>query len=146
MSVDARAFLKDLHRLTFQDIPAEVRNAMVECVKEAERDAKSTSLFNDKTGMLRKKIIGDVTSNTTGEVSANTSYARFVENGTPRHDIRGNPLLQFKWNGVRVTYRRVDHPGTAPRPFMEHAGKRGEETLHDALSAYTDDAIRRFNA
>ncbi len=149
MTVDARAFLSDLHGLCFRDIPAEARKAMQECVKEAERSAKATPLFKDVTGVLRKNISGVVTNyatgDATGELRADTSYARYVENGTRPHLIAGNPNLQFVWKGVRVNFRYVNHPGTEARPFMERAGEWGGLVLHDALSAFTDDAITRFN-
>lgn len=144
IAVDGKAFLRDLKQLE-QDLHNDTKEAMQHAVEEAERHAKTTALFQDRTGVLRSQIVSWHTD-TTGEVAANASYARWVESGTQPHLIVGNPFLRFEWRGEWVSFRAVNHPGTQPRPFMQRAGEWGEAVLFDGLSAFTQDAIRKFNS
>ncbi len=142
--LDGTDFLKDLRKLK-ADLHKDVHDAMQDAMQEAEKEAKATRLYNNVTGVLRNKTKGIVTSSTTGELRADTSYAHYVENGTRRHTIIGNPYLQFQWKGERVAFRWVDHPGTAPRPFMKEAAEWGEYVLHTQLENFTANSINRFN-
>lgn len=146
VSIDGSGFLRDLKQLE-EDLKKETKEAMRYAVEEAERHAKTTSLFNDRTGYLRLSVMGKA-EDTEGEISANTPYAKFVEAGTSPHVITGNPWLTFYWQkaGSWVRFRRVNHPGTAPRPFMEKAGEWGGMVLYDGLSAFTQDIIRKYNS
>jgi hypothetical protein len=48
-----------------------------------------------------------------------TPYAEFLENGTTRHPITGNPLLSFYWvNRGGFIGPSVSHPGNKPYRFM----------------------------
>lgn len=145
--IDGAAFKEDLRKLAVQ-LYADASEAMQQCVREAERSAKTTSLFRNRTGLLQSRIAGSTSSNKssiTGTLIAGTKYAEYVENGQPRHMITGNPNLRFVMNGV-VMYRRwVDHPGAAARPFMQRAQSWGEKVLDDALYAYINHSIERFN-
>jgi|GEM_PF-4913841 len=71
-------------------------------VAAAAISAKSTRLFNDRTGYLRQNIKGE-SYGFKGRVIAQAKYAVFVENG--------------------------HRPHTAPRPFMAEAKMIGEEIL-----------------
>ena len=52
------------------------------------------------------------------QVTANVPWAIYVYRGTRPHRIDGNPILSFDWNGERVFFRHVNHPGTQPNRFM----------------------------
>lgn len=64
-------------------------------------------------------------------IGSDVSYARYVHDGTRPHTIRPKraytlsrgrkPALSFVWNGRRVFYAKVRHPGTKPRPFLDRA-------------------------
>lgn len=41
-----------------------------------------------------------------------TEYASYQEEGTGPHQIDGNPLLAFNWNGQTVIVHSVHHPGS----------------------------------
>lgn len=43
----------------------------------------------------------------------------FLEKGTKPHIITGNPWLY--WPGAKHPVKKVNHPGTTPRPFVEPA-------------------------
>jgi hypothetical protein len=147
IQVDGKAFLADLRALE-ADLHKETAEAMKHAVEEAERNAKTTMLFKDRTGTLRNEITSWATT-THGELSANAPYARFVESGTVPHRItpRGAYPLRFYWEkvGTHVEFWSVNHPGTKAMPFMERAGEWGGAVLYDGLSAFTQDAISRFN-
>lgn len=106
-------------------------------VETAEAVAKGTKLFNDISGDLRKSIGGKPTG-LEGKVIAASKYARFVEYGTEPHVIEAK-------SGSTGRVRRVNHPGTAKRPFMAEAARVGQQTLDYGLEISTDQAIAVFN-
>lgn len=71
----------------------------------------------------------------TVEISFNTDYAEFVNDGTRPHVIRPKrahtlrrssrgvvkPALRFVVGGRVVFARVVHHPGTRPNPFLDRA-------------------------
>jgi len=54
-------------------------------------------------------------------------YAYIAEVGAGEHYIEGNPLLSFFWQGRRVAFRHVHHPG--------YQGWHYKERLRDAMLA-----------
>jgi hypothetical protein len=51
-------------------------------------------------------------------------YFRYVVEGTRPHDIVAHGrALAFTWNGRRVFFARVHHPGTKPNDFIGRAWK-----------------------
>ncbi len=62
---------------------------------------------------------------------ASAPYAAFVENGTKAHTIepKRRQALRFVQNGAVRFSRIVNHPGTAPRPFMAQAQERATPLL-----------------
>lgn len=59
----------------------------------------------------------------TVEISFNTDYAEFVNDGTRPHVIRPRQaqVLRFTVGGRVVFARVVHHPGTRPNPFLDRA-------------------------
>ena len=53
---------------------------------------------------------------------ADTPQAKWVNDGTPRHPIRGNPWLVFYWARVGrvVRFHEVDHPGYRGDGWWDH--------------------------
>lgn len=141
--IDASKFIDDLHTLG-----AGVRNAAVQALKSsvdaAAEHARSTTLYHDITGTLRRKTTGE-SFGLEGKLVADTPYAFWVENGTEPHEIGpvNKQALAFKWNGAKAVLRRVRHPGTSARPFMEEARNHGEMVLDYGLEYLVDTAISR---
>lgn len=64
-------------------------------------------------------------------IGSDVSYAKMVHDGTRPHVIRPKraytlrrgkkPALSFVWNGRRVFFAEVHHPGTKARPFLDRA-------------------------
>ena len=132
------------------DLAAGIHNNVSQAIRVATdaayADAKNTTLFKDRSGDLRGSI-GETVDGLSGKVFRGTKkYYGFVANGTRPHRIEGNPFLSFMWKGVRVSFRYVNHPGTAPRPFMQHAYGVAERTLSAVGERFADSAIRRFNS
>jgi hypothetical protein len=116
--------------------------AMRSGIKAAEESAKSTTLFKDKSGETRRSIKGELTSFSSGFVSAGGA-SQFLENGTRAHSIYGNPILRFQIAG-QIFYRHmVNHPGTAERPFMAEARRVGEMTIAYGIDYFLGAAISR---
>jgi HK97 gp10 family phage protein len=151
ISIDLRDFEK-----AFDDLKAGLQNgahqALVSAVKAAHDSARTTDLFKDgPDAKLRNSIVMAITGSLSGSVSAGgraASYARFVENGTPPHDIKPKKAgaLRFVLNGEVVFRRIVHHPGTAERPFMARAAAVGEQTLDYGMEYFSERPIAHFNA
>lgn len=134
-----------------RDLGAGIHNNIAQAIHVATdatyQDAKGTTLFKDRTGLLRDSI-GESADGLTGKVwRGRKAYFGFVANGTPPHVIeaRAGGTLRFVMNGQVMFRKRVNHPGTAPRPFMQHAYDRGAFVLAMVAPQFVDTAIRRFN-
>jgi hypothetical protein len=70
--------------------------------------------------------------------------AYFLEKGTRPHPIyaRGGGFLRFVSNGAVVFRRMVNHPGTAPRPFMREARDLAEAAAHPLAEKFINGAIQ----
>ena len=135
-----------------RDLGAGIHNNVAQAIKVATdaayQDAKGTTLFKDRTGDLRGSI-AESTDGLTGKVwRGRKRYFGFVANGTAPHVIEGRNggMLRFVVNGSVIFRRRVNHPGTAPRPFMQHAHDIGARTLDAVGERFVNAAVRRFNA
>ena len=79
------------------------------------------------TGRLRAAIKGKPKRSWTlrprFEITCNVDYASFVHDGARPHVIRPRSasVLRFRIGGRVVYARVVNHPGTAPRPFLDRA-------------------------
>ena len=146
LKVESAAFLSQLN-----DLGAALQNNVTQAVRLATdavyADAKATTLFKDRTGELRGSIKSSVEGHT-GKVSrGRKAYMSFVANGTPPHIIpaSGDGMLRFEMNGEVFFRRSVNHKGTTPRPFMQHASDVGERMLRPIVERFVESAIRRFN-
>lgn len=127
--------------------------SMAPIVREALRQGSQTAKlgdFKDRTGDLRQSIRGVRTVTQLGfaegelqaGVSPDLEYASFVEYGTRRHIIEGNPTLSFKVGNRWIHTRRVRHPGTAARKFMAMGAERSRQVLVERIER----AIERLTA
>jgi len=138
-------------RSALMDLSIQIQNAMVtvvrESVAETEKHAKATTLWKDQTGKTRRSIAGRAQGAIYGEVKA-AGAAKYLEHGTPPHVIepkRGG-ALRFVVAGRTVFARRVQHPGTAERPFMQQARDHGQQVADYGAEFYVSSAIERYDA
>jgi hypothetical protein len=115
--------------------------ALRDVMKVAVDEAKATTLWNDQRPLTR----GTITKSEgilQGTVSAGGA-AHFLEWGTRPHRIeaRNGQALRFMVNGQVIYRRSVNHPGTAPRPFLRHARDRAAMAATYAAEIYVSYAI-----
>lgn len=118
----------------------EVASALWDAVDGAAAQARQTRLFRDRTGKLRASIRSRARSLFVASVEARRPYASFVHNGTAPHVIeaRGGGMLRFVANGQTVFRRRVNHPGTAARPFVQNAVDAAAGPLAQRIAAIAE--------
>lgn len=73
------------------------------------------------------------------KIFTNVEYAEAVQEGTKPHVIEASGrALAFESNGQMVIVKRVNHPGTAPNPYitrsLEAAQTRTDEFMRRAIS------------
>lgn len=108
---------------------------------EAERAARATTRFRDRSGVLRNSIAFDGPHGTLaggdlhGVLSAGAPYASYIEKGTRPHLIKPTHRQALRWpvEGGFLFAKVVRHPGTAPRPFLAEAVAATEPRLRDEL-------------
>lgn len=144
-SFDTRETRVDLERL-FAELEVAAKKALQDALTSAEQHARNTTQFQDVTGTTRKGIHAFVTNGSAleGQLISMGSATRFIEYGTKPHQInaRGS-AMRFVVNGQAIFARRVHHPGTRPRPFMQEARDHGEQVLDYGLELRTDEAITK---
>lgn len=141
--------LEDLDRdwtAAMREISDGIRTGVVEGVQAGVEEARALHVYKDRTGDLTNTAKGVVLvsapGGATGEMRWPMKYASFVENGTERHIIAGNPFLHFIWKGVPMTLRYVDHPGSKPHPFAGIAYQKCERVINATIEAAVARASR----
>lgn len=150
VTVDLRDFERAFAELSL-GIHKAAHVALASAITATRDSARATDLFKDgPDAMLRNSIVTGETSSVEGFVKAGgraAPYARFVESGTPPHDIRPKKAaaLRFVVGGRVVFSRLVHHPGTAERPFMARAAVVGAQTLEYGAEYFSEIPIAHFN-
>lgn len=142
-TVDASDFLRDIDKVERRLLDA-ARFSVQEAAEATLRAAKDTDLFQDRTGELRRTMEIVDTGAFSKRVTTRANHARWVNFGTRAHVITpktpGGRLRFFK-GGRTVFAQRVNHPGTAPRPFMENAAYAGQRALEMVSDMHVDLAL-----
>lgn len=75
----------------------------------------------------------------TTEIAYTAEHATFTDEGTAPHEIHGNPLLAFEWNGQLVIVHSVQHPGTTGTRWWSDTmtDERWSEALQNAADSTT---------
>lgn len=114
------------------DLPDQLNRAMVASVVGIKQTAQELVPVN--TGALRTSITEMVSgSPPVGTVSVGQPYGVYMEYGTRPHVIMpvNAKALRFISGGQVVFAKMVNHPGTAPRPFMGPALEQNLSTIQD---------------
>lgn len=126
------------------------RAVVQETCDEGAAHARAVGAFQDRTGALRRSIVGRVVRRdqygTSGVIEATAPHAVFVEDDTRPHTIRPRNARMLRWEqGGEVRFARVvQHPGTRGKPFMGPAAIKAEAALHAKADLLTARAIARF--
>lgn len=131
------------------DVIGATRTAVAETVDEAAAHGRAVGAFQDRTGALRRSIVGRVVrrdaSGTSGVVEATAPHAVFVEDDTRAHEIRPRRASALRWEqGGEVHFARVvRHPGTRGKPFMGPAAIKAEAAIYAKMHERTAAAVAR---
>lgn len=105
---------------------------------DMERKAKSIAPWQDRTAHARQSInhntqlLGDDIEMT---ISHGVRYGRYLEKGTPPHDIHLKHKKAFMWNGLPPPIKKnpIHHPGTKSYPAIIPAAEYGKKQLDMAI-------------
>lgn len=112
---------------------------------EATRERIASGLYwtnrTGKTGQSFKVEPGVESLSST--LASGSKVARFLLNGTPPHVIqaRRRDALAFVVNGTQVFRRRVNHPGTKARPYLQTEATRAEPALMRRVESAANAAV-----
>lgn len=105
----------------------------------AEGDMRMNAPWNDQTTIARKSLHSGVEKLGTNKLllylSHGVRYGRYLEDGTPPHIIRPKfkKALRFAGAGGFIFARKVNHPGTSPRPVVGPTAEKYKPKLRDAV-------------
>lgn len=93
---------------------------VVGVARDVERNARVRLARHNRTG----RLIGSLKLRprvARADVVIGTDHWRFIEYGTPPHDIQPRARAAVSWPGAPHPYRRVRHPGTREYAPMRRA-------------------------
>lgn len=113
--------LQDVEKRTLNGFKNVVRDTAEDISKEAKNNINRNSY---KTGVLKRSVI--TSFNKQGQeatIQATAKHAPYVEYSTRAHTIRpkNKKVLAFNGGNKMVFVKKVNHPGTKAKPFMEPA-------------------------
>ncbi|WP_395699946.1 HK97-gp10 family putative phage morphogenesis protein [Aquabacterium sp.] len=122
-----------------------LRSSLRAGAKHLQTIAKSSAAFNDQSGQLRASIRVSTSkqgSKLTASVIAGASksnkapwYGVIVERGAKPHEIKAPPHSALQLPGGKQL-ARVQHPGSAPHPFMVPAFDQGGQGAVKAVAEH----------
>ncbi len=137
-----------------RQVVAGLQRAVEHTVTTTTMKARAEHRWQDRTGVTRKSIDGEVSTTSTGAsgvVGANVNAER-LNFGTRPHRIEaggaavsafgraaviGKHALRFQVGGQTIFRRAVNHPGTKPDPFLdaaaEYAGEEVARSVEEAI-------------
>ncbi|MBZ3909421.1 HK97 gp10 family phage protein [Streptomyces acidiscabies] len=120
-TINTRAYETGLRRW-FGGMSADVAKAVDRTRIDVQNEARRRAPVD--TGRLRSSIVSRVEGGGRSlgyAVGTNVSYAADVEYGTAPHVIKPKDKKALFWPGAAHPVAQVNHPGTAPRPFLRPA-------------------------
>jgi hypothetical protein len=112
-----------------RDVKIDVNKEVLSSALRVTADAKMNIYRNRsiKTSNLWKNITyRHIPSKYGAEVYTRVFYAEYVEEGTKPHviKVKNAKALHFKVGGKDVFVKKVNHPGTRAKPFMQPAADK----------------------
>lgn len=143
MRVEVEALRAALRRVEIE-LDRAAPHALSMIADHVVNEARRTTLFRDRTGLLRRSILrGPISGSfSSGTLAIDTMagigahYGIFVHDGTRAHVIEPSrrKALRFVSGGGFIFSRRVQHPGTRPRPFIQEAVRASSAFASRTLS------------
>lgn len=121
-----------------------VRDKTERIVEKTGHDVVRTGQVNAPvdTGNLRASIGVDIDADRLGfEAGPYARYGAAVEFGTVPHEIRPRTARALWWPGAQHPVARVQHPGTAPQPYMIPAFNRHVPRAMSAMAHAAGDIL-----
>lgn len=115
-----------------------LQQAVQSAIAVATMAARGEHAWKDRTGDTRESIEPTIEMNAHGasaSLKAEGNAARLAA-GTEAHriDAKNARFLRFEIGGTLVFRKSVQHPGTAPDPYLDQAAeKAGEQLVSQAL-------------
>lgn len=132
-----------------RNLEAAANESMAEALQSAEDAARLAVHAQTKqhSGDLDRLLVHVQLSAFRGKVFNTAPYAGYIDEGTKPHTIRAvnARCLRFESGGQIYFRRQVNHPGTAPRPFVALAQAAGQMALRDGLQRRADKLAADFN-
>lgn len=149
IEIDADEIAASLDELRSQ-VDSQVKQAFNNALEMIAATAKHLAP-KGATSLLSNSIqVGEVTGsfwdwNLEGTVEATAPYALAVEEGTRPHEIRPKyrRALRIPIEGGYLFRKAVQHPGTAPQPFMQPALEQNQVDAMEEIGAAIELAMRR---
>lgn len=140
---------RSLERLSQSGLDDAASHGLAAGLKAAEEAALAVIDMTTvrRTGALRDGTLAYQRSSRQGIFFSSAKHAIFVNDGTRPHVIeaRRAKMLRFEIGGQTIFRRRVNHPGTKPRPFAAMARAAGEAVTQIAAQARADEIAAAFN-
>jgi len=142
---DADDYIKHIKQIV-NELPGTIQHTLDTVSEIVQTNAKSSTLFKNRTGRLRSSIEVTKVSLFKNMIGTKVSYAGYVEfgnrpNGTGMYIYpKRAKFLKFTINGKTIFARRVRSHG--PLPFLGNAVKLGESFIPDL---FLEDIQRLIN-
>ncbi|MFI1734042.1 HK97 gp10 family phage protein [Streptomyces acidicola] len=121
VQINTRQYERGLRRY-FGRMSDEVKRAVDRTRMDVQNEARRRAPVD--TGRLRSSIVSraEGSGRSLGYVvGTNVNYAAAVEYGTAPHVIKPKYKRALYWPGAAHPVAQVNHPGTAPQPFLRPA-------------------------
>lgn len=105
-----------------------------------ETEAKSNAPWTDRTAHARQSINGSAEflgDAIVMHIAHGVKYGKYLEKGTPAHDIHLKNAKAFMWAGLPHPIRKnpIHHPGAKAMPAVLPAAQAGKAKLKESLIA-----------
>lgn len=106
-----------------------------------EGEAKVRAPWTDRTSTARRSIHGDVDVKVPNRVftlylAHGVQYGRYLEEGTPPHEIRPRNKKELYWPGAKHPVKKVNHPGSKPYPAVKPTVEQNIPIIRSTVREY----------
>lgn len=136
--------------IQYPDIAAPLLQRALDASQAVLAQNTNTSTVPFRTGFLLQsfgaRALGALKIAWGPDVNYRTSYSSFVQFGTAPHVILPKEAKALYWPGAAHPVRRVNHPGTKPRKYMEKILNASESEINDVFSQALEKIVQQIAA